>query len=195
MFFYDKLISTISIEAPNVKVETYVDENKEEDIKNILRLRKVDLAITISKINEMSYKTEKLIDDKLVVLASKKHPRIKNCINLEKFLNEKHISWNINDKDKNQLFKNTVKTNIPERNVVHRSSAINMLLMVSNSEMLCLCPETIFKKFENFNILNKFETPFDCKSFSIYMNWHKSYDKEQGIVWLRKKINSIFQMK
>lgn len=196
LLFLDKLISRIQEQNLNVGVEV-VFHLDEEEVKRALRLRQVDFIVTLTKIEELSFLNTKLAEERIVVAASENHPRLQGEMTEDDFFSEKHYVWNVgeNGEKKNRdtyAAREVIGMNLGDREVVYKGSVLNLLFLTAETENICILSEKLFDKAtKRMTGLQKIKFPFETKSFPIYAISHKSYENDEGALWLRNEIQDI----
>jgi len=184
--FFTKLKRKILKNAPNVNIEMQAEERNEEKIQNLLRLRKVDLIITTLPLNERSYVNESITKLEACIVCRTDHPRIKDSITVDEFFKEEHCSW-ASPVDKTSLFDSASDFGISDRrNIVYSSKSLfNLSLMARDSDLLSICTVPHFNMIKNVGGIKSLKLPFDVNDSDVFFCWHKSFNKDKGLAWLR----------
>ncbi len=192
ILFYDKLYNKLEEIDSNIKLEIHSAEVQQENIKNALRLRKVDFIISTSGIHEMSYENEILSIETPVILARKDHPRIQTSISLDDIFKEKFISWKQASSDQNIVINTLLKENVNSKDILYASSLGNMLYLSSKTNLLTLTSKRMYDQIDELKTFNMFLPPFETEPVNLYITWHKNYNKDKDFVWLKNQIQEIF---
>lgn len=191
LVFYPQLLKEMELENNDgLSVQKYTEATSDEDIKNALRLRKIDIVLTTIPINERSYINEKIASEKIVVAVRKGHPRIKenDTLTKEMFFSEKHTSWR-NLRGEQMVLESLSTENLPKRDIVYTAeSNLNLLYMTMNQDWLSVTTESLIDIVSPMNNLNVFKPPFEMNELPLYVTYHKAFEKDKGIQWLIQKI-------
>lgn len=192
VLFFSKLRKKISEVSPYIDIEMKAAERDEEKIQNLLRLRKVDLILATVPLNERSYINESFAKLKPCIICRTDHPRIGDTLSLEEFFKEEHCSW-ATDRNKTTLFHLASKRGIiDERKIIYASQSIfNIALIAKSSDALTICTVPHFDMIKDVGGIKKMNVPFEVDDADIFCCWHQSFNKDQGLIWLRGLIKEV----
>lgn len=194
LLFYSDLLNLLDEKAPNIKLKLINNFENEDALQNSLRLRNADLSITVQTMKEMSYNTEILSSENVMVIARKGHPKvIDNEISFDDFFNARHAASSFNDRETKTL-ESIAKQNLPARNIEYvGESVLNIVFTVSNTDLIGLMPQAFYEHLKSLNRVNAIKPPFEMENIDIYMNCHKSMDEDAGIIWLKEQIRNLLK--
>lgn len=195
LLIYSKLLNRIKELAPNVKIEVVAENDRsEENTQNILRLRNVDLILTTIPLEEKSYNNKIVSEEELILLSRKNHPAIKNNkITFEDYFKQEHTALNAT-RNSTRAVNSIAKENLPKRKVSYTShSLLNLIFTTANTDLLTIATKSYFNIVKDLDIVEILEPPFPCHKLPIYMTWHRTFDKDIGLTWLRNVINESFE--
>lgn len=186
LLFFAELFNEIKEKAPNTKIELVTDFLDDEALQNTLRLRKVDLIVSTTEMSEHSYNNEIIREEEIVVAARKGHPAIKNgTISYEDFFACEQTASKLS-RESTFTINSLSKVTLPKRKIVYTSdSMFNILLTASQTDLLAISIRSFVQSLDKLDIIEMCEPPFECNKLPIYMTWHKTFDKDAGIKWLR----------
>lgn len=179
--------------APNITIDADIEHLNEQDRQNALRNRSVDVILATVPLTDHGYINHVLFEPELVVTASKNHPRVKEILTMEDFMNESHLMWKTQRLNTNTLDSLVIENNLPERKVAYRTGLTTTALMLaSETDWLCVTSRWhAIKVAESFG-LNIFPVPFETNKIPVYMTWHQTQKNDTGHQWLREAIiNSV----
>lgn len=194
LLFFTKLRERLKIIAPNVKIEIKAEERDEEKIQDFLRLRKVDLILATIPLSEKSYMDEVISELKPCLVCRSDHPRIGNILTKDQFFIEEHCTW-VSPRKQIALLKHAFKESGGNgiKIVYSSQSFLNLALMAKNSDMLAIGTTTHYNMIKDINGLKQLELPFDLDNINVYCSWHKSFNKDKGLIWLKEVLTDIFK--
>ncbi len=189
LLFFSDIFNKIKEKAPNAKIELITDFSDEESLQNILRLRKVDLIVSTTEMEDKSYNNEIIKEEEVVITGRVGHPAIKNnTISFDDFFAAEQTASKMSRQSTFTL-NSLSKINLPKRNIVYTSdSMFNILLISSQTDLLSVSIKSFVKKIEKMGIVEMCEPPFECNKLPIYMTWHKTFDKDAGMSWIKNLI-------
>lgn len=180
-----ELLKQIRIIAPNISFE--VHPLFTEDYEMDLRLQRYDLIIDLEP-TATTLKTELALNETLVVICSKDHPRIGTEITREEFLQEEHVvvsQW----QSRGSLLGAQDIPELVQRNIKYRAPGIlDMLPAVANTDLIGILPESVMSAFADVFELRSVPLPFTLKDYGLYIIWHPSRNSESGHIWLRNQL-------
>lgn len=188
--FILSLRKKIKERAPNVSFEVsslVFDSQKEEDA---LRLRHVDAIIGLNSFNAASFNSKKLDKFDVKVICSKDHPRIKDSITLDQFLEEEHAVWVNTDTSRGHLHFRIDG----ERKVVYNSNSFfNVLNVVAESDIISLFSSKLIKQYNFTDNIKFLDPPFNFKELPLHLLWHKRLNRDKGFLWIKGLIEEVFE--
>lgn len=197
LLLYSDLINKIKKNAPNVNVEIITEQNEsEENIQNILRLRKVDLILATIPLEEKSYNNQVVSEEELILIARKGHPFIHdNKIKFEDFFKSEHTALTFTRND-TKTVNSIAKENLPPRKIIYNSNSIlNLIFTTASTDLLTVASKNYYNLIKDLNMVDIIDLPFECHKLPIYMTWHRTFDKDAGLIWLKKMITDSFEEK
>ncbi len=185
--FAPEIISQIQAAAPNVRVviETGVDK----DLARHLRYQEVDFVIDYVNFNEAGFSSTEMFSDEVVVIASKNHPRVQNELTAKTFQQEAHAV--LKRSKEHYCLVNELYSAGRYQESYNSSSLINMLYVVSQSELVAVVPAWMVNACNYQDKLNTFKIPSENGQVSGYLSWHESAEKDKGHIWMRDQLLSI----
>lgn len=180
-FLLPSIIDKIQLTAPHCILEI---QDIDKDIEMAIREKKIDLVIDIE--NKHKQLERKLIwQNSLKIVCRANHPRIKNSISTQEYLQEKHLLLSHKTYGK-QYLDSTVSDVMPERIIGRKISTTSEFPKhILSTDLIATLPESlVFPMFENedYQIL---EVPFNYTKPSLCLYWHSSRNRDEIQQWLR----------
>ncbi|CAK2650264.1 Transcriptional regulators, LysR family [Vibrio crassostreae] len=172
----------------NISIEFNMVPNNEEELLQGLSMQQADLAIDIHYPQGNSYMKQPVIEDELVLIARKGHPRINGSVTQEQYYNEKHITFRMR---RSRLYTADYFTQSPlmQRKVsAECDSLMTMCVLVSGSDCVGSTSRDFANQFAEPFQLQVLDQPFEILPIQQYMIWHKRTDSDPAHQWLRAKI-------
>ena len=188
-YFLPILMNRITHASPNSSLSC--SRVRRNELENKLSSGEIDLAIDILLAVNNNIFHRQLRKDKLVVLASNKHPEIDSQINLDRYLKQKHVLVSSRTSGPGledfELSRLGLKRSVGLR-CQHFFSACKV---IEDSHMLLTLPETVADIFSQELNVNIFSLPIELPLIDVHLYWHKSADKDPANKWLRDEIFKI----
>jgi LysR family transcriptional activator for leuABCD operon len=177
--------------APNVKLSADIEHVNESSRQDDLRMRKVDLIITTTPLDEHGYHNELLLDLPLVVVCKKDHPRIQGILDHQQFFSERHLLWGTQRLNQDILDSLACEPQ-PARNIVYKTDSIcNAVMMAAQTDWLCVTSQWHSDLLAPGHQLQVFPLPFKSVPLPVYMTWHHSQQQDTGHKWLKESLLNV----
>ncbi|UJF17076.1 LysR substrate-binding domain-containing protein [Vibrio sp. SS-MA-C1-2] len=180
--YHSDFIKKIKILAPHAQVVFVPTISNTEDRLESLRVRSVDIILSVNNYNRAGFKSVKVIDANFCVCAAKNHPRIQNDLSIEQLFEEDHIQW-VSGKFQDVIFNQIGRR---PNYTYHAQSSMLGLYMASKSELLALSNTSIANRLTDKFEIQILPLPFYTIKTSAYVSWHKSRDTDIGHKWFRE---------
>ncbi|MEZ8157188.1 LysR family transcriptional regulator [Vibrio splendidus] len=172
----------------NISIEFNMVPNNEEELLQSLSMQQADLAIDIHYPQVNGYMNQQVLEDKLVLIARKGHPRIDGVVTEEQYYDEKHITFRMR---RSRLYTADyfAKKAIKQRKVSSECDSLMMMcVLVSGSDCVGSTSRSFANQFAERFQLQVLDQPFEVLPVQQYMIWHKRTDLNPAHQWLRNKI-------
>lgn len=185
------LVAYLAVEAPNIKIQ--IEEIQSDKVENWLIDGFLDLAVFNRQHTLMpNIETHSLFQEKYLCLARKNHPRLKNNLNLEQYLSEKHVTIKSTtghiqvDKTLKELhYAREISLEVPHFSVLQG--------VLEQSDLLVTLPSRAAQYYAKIANVQCFELPFATDSFVVSQNWFKRSDDIVARRWLIQAVQNIFE--
>lgn len=182
--FFTSLCHLIKQKAPLCTLEILPIVS--DDIEQLMRFEKVDLLIEAENFRYNTLKSSVISSDSLSIVYSKQHPRLGNTITETEFLNEKHVVHSQHGETLGYLSKDPRLQILSDRNIAWSvSNIVDMLPLLSSSDMVGIVPNTIAEKYCGFFNLTNVKDSFLNQELNIAMFWHPRRHHDPAHRWLR----------
>lgn len=164
---------------------------QEEQLQLDLQVEAVDLAIDLTKPELASFSDELLMQDNLVCVVRKGHPRISNTLSREQYFSEKHIVLNMRRGNLSMVDFLTDEV-LPHREVYcEQSSILAMLATVANCDAIAVAAQTFSQEYAELFGLQVLQPPLDTRAINYHMVWSKKLDRNPASIWLRNTLKKL----
>ncbi|EGR1511200.1 LysR family transcriptional regulator [Vibrio vulnificus] len=177
----------------NCRIRFTLAPNSQEKVMKLLSLRKFDVAIDVAECTHSSFINEPFHQDELVVLCSKKHPRIGDSLSKEDYLKEEHIAVKLkrNGLHVAEFFSSQV---VAGRKVAFEcDSVLGIFAYVELRNALGFTMASMANQYaEKFN-LKSFPAPFSIQPVSHFLTYHSSLKHDPAQQWLVKTLHECIR--
>ncbi|NVK39174.1 MAG: LysR family transcriptional regulator [Gammaproteobacteria bacterium] len=133
-------------------------------------------------------RSEIVMEETLMVIASKHHPKIQNTLSIDDFYQAKHAVLPNRGRllPLDKILQRPLKQ---ERKIgVQVTQYISLLAAVGNSDFIATVPKYLANLYADAFQLNLFEFPLAVPKVPIYMMWSKAFDRDPANTWLLQQI-------
>lgn len=167
----------------------------EEELQMELQLEKVDLALDIWLPESAAFKSQKVMQDQLVCVARKAHPRIQGALTQDQYFNEKHIIFKMRRYNLSVADLLT-KQVLPARQMhSEQSSILSMMSVASKSDALAIASKSYADEYAELFELQVFDLPFAAEPIEYYMVWSHKLQQNPANIWLRQQLQLAIRLR
>lgn len=163
------------------------------DMETQLAAGKLDFAVDVLLPISEQTAHELLRRDRLVVIARQGHPSLSDGISIEKYLQAHHILVSSRTEGPGiedfELSRLGMQRKIRLR-CQHYFAACRV---VEQSNLLLTMPETYARLIAERAGIEILTPPTELPAVDAYLYWHRAYEKEPALVWLREQLHAINQ--
>ncbi|WP_286749974.1 LysR family transcriptional regulator [Marinobacter sp. UBA2688] len=180
-YLLPKLLEALREKAPNCKLEIVTTEIPK--IEEELLQGRIDLAIGNLSFLRKSTKSILAFTENYSCIVSSSHPRLKETVTKEQFLEENHIyvSKASGHFDASAYLRNSGETIKIGLHIPHFSS---LPAIIPNSQMIACLPSRVAEQFAKSEGIRSFPLPFQAESFSVEIYWVDNFYNSKAKTWL-----------
>ena len=125
--------------------------------------------------------------DRYVVLARKNHPKLKNGLDLETFLDINHI--NVTYRHDGSSAVDVVLDNLGHKRCIkfHSQHFLTVPSALVKTDMVACMPYHLAKHYD----LAMYEMPIDMPAMEYFLYWHVSMNEDHAHRWMREQIMEV----
>lgn len=165
--------------------------NSDQELQDALQQEQADLIIDTELPAHFSLQSQTIMNEKLVAVVAKSHPRIQGHISQEQFYFEKHVMLKLRRRNLSAADIFTYDVLAPRKVYCVKTSLLNSLATVSNSEAIGISTLRYAQAYANLFNLQILDLPFQTKAIDIKMFWKKKQTRNPGHMWLRENLLAI----
>lgn len=160
-----------------------------------LTVRTLDYCVDYQPPRDPKFNCRKVVEDSYVIIARKRHPRLRDTLTPADFLREQHILLSLDDKRRERVNR-FIAEQVGERDVLAETRHYPLIpRLVLQSDALAIVPESIVETSPLKSRLQVFPTPFDARRLELFLIWHKALDRDPGHQWLLEELSTQPQIR
>lgn len=184
-----ELLNTLEKKAPNLTVQA-TWTGKEMAAK--LKMRELDLTIIAQAPSEGVLHSQPLFVDELVLIVSKKHPKVRNHIDLETFKSLPYASFRHEAAGPISFVDlQLAKSQIYPRESVFVPNFLLLPFIVASTSYIALVQRRLAERMMSLAAIRMLSPPFQVQPLQISAYWSHEANNDPGHRWLREEIAAI----
>jgi len=190
------LLRRLTLAAPGMSITT--SRVKRRDLETELASGSIDLAIEIPMTMSDRIRHKWLLNEPFVVIARPGHPAIKDKLDLDTYLAQRHIQVSSRRHGPSlidiELNRSGFRRQIFLRSQHHHSAC----MVVSETDMLLTLPER-HAQLLNTGMVNSglmsrvYPFPLPAPRLEAHLYWHESVENDSANRWLREEIENVLR--
>ena len=186
-----KLYRAFEVLAPNARVVLRTIDPRDE-LPTLLRRQEIDLVFHFSRFEEKDLEEVTLMEDPLVILTRKGHPRIHSAPDETACLEESFVTaFRLLDTVRDQAL-NSFMSDVRERTVLEVGNTLVMVNTVRQTELLGITNLTMAMACQEIFPICIYPLPVTHPTLRAQLTWHRSMRDDPGHRWFREKVRDIF---
>ncbi|HGL6069332.1 TPA: transcriptional regulator LeuO [Citrobacter koseri] len=176
--------------APNIHVvfKSSLNQNTEHQ----LRYQETEFVIGYEEFRRPEFTSVSLFKDEMVLVASRKHPRISGPLLESDVYNEQHAVVSL---DRYASFSQPWY-DTPDRQscIAYQGMAlISVLNVVSQTQLVAVAPRWLADEFAESLALQILPLPLKLNRRTCYLSWHDAAGRDKGHQWMEELLVSVCQ--
>lgn len=180
-----RLLARLQHLAPNITLTNY--EVGREHIVSSMASGNLDFYADASTFTDIHLKKQVIATDRLVVLARKNHPVVKNEMTMDDFLKLGHIHVSQRRTGAGPIDIALDKLGKKRHIVMRGQHFLTVPSAISKSDLIGCIPYHLAKHYD----LAMYELPFESPRIEYYLYWHLSADHDAAHKWMREQIAEV----
>jgi DNA-binding transcriptional LysR family regulator len=183
------LLRRLTYAAPGMSITT--SRVKRREIETELASGSVDLAIEIPMTVSDRIKHRLLLNEPFVVMARPGHPAIQKKIDLETYLEQRHVQVSSRRHGPSLVDVELGRRGLRREVFLRSQHTLTAGLVVSKTDMLLTLPER-HAQLLNVGLMNQvLAFPMQGPRLEAHLYWHESVENDPANRWLRKEIEKV----
>lgn len=162
-------------------------------VEQALLQEKIDLAVFLMPAHFEELRSTPICDVDLVVLARDGHPRISGeIVAAEQISKENFVGLNLEPGKLANSEKVTVWHRIYQKTICRVYKVSTIAQIVSGTDLVGIVPNIYAQQIRQQLAVQVLKLPVPLSNQQFQLIWHKRHDEDDGHIWLREKILSMF---
>ena len=183
-----ELMQGLSKTAPGVRIDLH---RITDGTSRLLESGEADLAIGFIGPMGAGFCQQRLIKDRLVCVVRSGHPRIKNGLSAEEYVQETHIQVAITGTGHSILEKTLEARRMRRRIALTIPSFLGVAPAVAESDYIATVPERLALHISQTAPLKILPLPIPISPYLVVQQWHERYTHDPASRWLRALIADL----
>lgn len=196
--YLPRLIARLQRDAPGVRLS--VRRLARPRVHDELASGGIDLAVGwMDQAGDLC--REDLFREDFVCIVRPKHPRVGRRLTVAQFTSEWHLVVGRHDFGSDTFFRSTdgglhlglAKAARQRKIAMQVPHFLAVPNIIANTDLLCVVPRQLGQVYADFGQVRIVALPIKGESFKVSQFWHTRFDSDQGSLWLRETIRSLFK--
>ncbi len=163
--------------------------------KRILDDADVDLVIGASNRSLENICSDHLFDTSYVCAMRKDHPLAKPNLTVEEFAADDHLLISLSGNSYSSTDQALDQLGLTRRVAFTVNQFASAVPMIIGTDLIAILPTSIIYQHLESGKLAITRAPINIPQTSISMLWHKRQSSDTGLIWLRKQIREVLNVK
>ncbi|MGC1474433.1 MAG: LysR substrate-binding domain-containing protein, partial [Terriglobales bacterium] len=183
------LLRRLTHAAPGMSITT--SRVKRRDLETELASGSVDLAIDIPMTMSDRIRHKWLVNEPFVVIARHGHPAIKDKLDLDTYLAQRHIQVSSRRHGPSLIDVELSRRGLRRQVFLRNQHNLTASMVVSMTDMLLTLPERQAQLL-NIGLMNQVHPlPLQAPRLEAHLYWHESVENDPANRWLREEIEKV----
>ncbi|WP_286783722.1 MULTISPECIES: transcriptional regulator LeuO [Leclercia] len=174
--------------APNIQLvfKSSLNQNTEHQ----LRYQETEFVIGYEEFRRPEFSCVPLFKDEMVLVSSKKHPRLHGTLHESDIYNEQHAVVAL---DRYASFSQPwYDTPDKQASVAYQGMAmVSVLNIVSQTHLVAIAPRWLAEKFAEPLSLRIQALPLQLNTRTCYLSWHEAAGRDKGHQWMEELLVNV----
>jgi DNA-binding transcriptional LysR family regulator len=187
--FIPELMQGLAKTAPGVRIEL---DRISDATSRLLESGEADLAIGFIGPMGAGFCQQRLFKDRLVCVVRPGHPRIKNSLSADEYVQEAHVAVAISGTGHAILEKTLEARRMRRRVALTIPNFLGVAPAVAESDLIATIPERLATHMSQSAPLKILPLPVPIPPYLVVQQWHERYTHDPASRWLRSLIADLF---
>ena len=180
------------VEKIALNIHVVFKSSLNQNTEHQLRYQETEFVIGYEEFRRPEFTSVSLFKDEMVLVASRKHPRISGPLLESDVYNEQHAVVSL---DRYASFSQPWY-DTPDRQscIAYQGMAlISVLNVVSQTQLVAVAPRWLADEFAESLALQILPLPLKLNSRTCYLSWHDAAGRDKGHQWMEELLVSVCQ--
>ncbi|BBT72615.1 transcriptional regulator LeuO [Klebsiella sp. WP8-S18-ESBL-06] len=177
------ILNKVNEVAPHIHMvfKSSLNQNTEHQ----LRYQEIEFVLGYEEFRRPEFACVPLFNDEMVMVASKKHPRINGPVSEEVLYQEEHAVVSL---DRYASFSQPWYDTLDKQSrIAYQGMAlISVLNVVSQTHLVAIAPRRLADEFAEQIGLQVLPLPMKLNSRTCYLSWHEAAGRDKGHQWMEE---------
>ena len=182
------ILNKVNEVAPHIHMvfKSSLNQNTEHQ----LRYQEIEFVLGYEEFRRPEFACVPLFNDEMVMVASKKHPRINGPVSEEVLYQEEHAVVSL---DRYASFSQPWYDTLDKQSrIAYQGMAlISVLNVVSQTHLVAIAPRRLTDEFAEQIGLQVLPLPMKLNSRTCYLSWHEAAGRDKGHQWMEELLVGI----
>ena len=183
------LLQRLAHAAPGMSITT--SRVKRRDLETELASGSIDLAIDIPMTTSDRIRHKQLLNEPFVVLARRGHPAIKQLLDLDTYVAQRHIQISSRRHGPSLIDIELGRRGLRREIFLRSQHNLTASMVVSQTDMLLTLPERHAQLLNKVLVNQVYPFPLPAPRLEAHLYWHESVENDPANRWLREEIEKV----
>lgn len=187
-FLTSVIYNNVEAIAPNIHLvfKSALNHNTEHQ----LRYQEIEFVIGYEEFRRPEFSSVPLFKDEMVLVVSKKHPRINALVTEADFYKEQHAVVSL---ERYASFSQPwYDTPDKQSCIAYQGMAlISVLNVVSQTQLVTIAPRWLAEEFATTLNLQALPLPLHLNTRTCFLSWHEAAGRDKGHQWMEELLVSV----
>lgn len=177
------ILNKVNEVAPHIHMvfKSSLNQNTEHQ----LRYQEIEFVLGYEEFRRPEFACVPLFNDEMVLVVSKKHPRINGPISESELYQEEHAVVSL---DRYASFSQPWYDSVDKQSrIAYQGMAlVSVLNVVSQTHLVAIAPRRLAEEFSEQLNLQVLPMPLKLNSRTCYLSWHEAAGRDKGHQWMEE---------
>ena len=183
------LLQRLAHAAPGMSITT--SRVKRRDLETELASGSIDLAIDIPMTTSDRIRHKQLLNEPFVVLARRGHPAIRQQLDLDTYVAQRHIQISSRRHGPSLIDIELGRRGLRREIFLRSQHNLTASMVVSQTDMLLTLPERHAQLLNKVLVNQVYPFPLPAPRLEAHLYWHESVENDPANRWLREEIEKV----
>ncbi len=177
------ILNKVNEVAPHIHMvfKSSLNQNTEHQ----LRYQEIEFVLGYEEFRRPEFACVPLFNDEIVLVVSKKHPRINGPVSESELYQEEHAVVSL---DRYASFSQPWYDSVDKQSrIAYQGMAlVSVLNVVSQTHLVAIAPRRLAEEFSEQLNLQVLPLPLKLNSRTCYLSWHEAAGRDKGHQWMEE---------